>query len=263
MMRRFLALTGTAAVAAGMILIGAPAAQAQAATGWLATLKPITANKVTGSGTGWITLTGDTAEFTVQISGLVDAVHAAHIHIGGAGTCPTQAKDHNGHPSITVSDGVPDYGSIGTSLTVSGDTSPNSALAVDRFPIGSSYLYKRTFDLDPAVVAALKNGTGVLVVHGIDYNGNGKYDDVLGASELKSSLPAEATDPALCGAFVGAQMPAVPKGSANTGGGSAGAAGHPVELGLGAATVIAAVGLGVLAARRRRSTVAVVPGSIS
>ena len=260
MFRRFLALAGTATIAAGMALFGAPAAHAEAATGWLATLKPITANKVTGNGTAWITLTGDTAEFTVQINGLVNGVHAAHIHIGGAGQCPTQPQDHNGHPSITVSDGAPFYGSIGTSLTLRGDTSPNSALAVDRFPTGSSYLYKRSFDLDPAVVAAMKNGTAVMVVHGIDYNGNGKYDDVLGASELKSSLPAEATDPALCGAFVGAQMPAVPKGSANTGGGSADPVGHPVELGLGVATVVAAVGLGVVAARRRRTS-APVPGA--
>jgi hypothetical protein len=39
----------------------------------------------------------------------------------------------------------------------------------------------------------------VVVVHGIDYNGNGKYDAVLGQSELDPKLPQEATAPALCG----------------------------------------------------------------
>ena len=34
----------------------------------------------------------------------------------------------------------------------------------------------------------------------MDYNGNGMYDfDSAGASELDPSLPAEATDPAVCG----------------------------------------------------------------
>jgi len=36
-------------------------------------------------------------------------------------------------------------------------------------------------------------------VHGVDYNGNGKYDFSQGKSDLDPSLPAEATDPALCG----------------------------------------------------------------
>ena len=42
----------------------------------------------------------------------------------------------------------------------------------------------------------------MIVVHGIDYNHNGIYDDVLDRSELNSSLPGEATAPALCGPLV-------------------------------------------------------------
>jgi hypothetical protein len=39
-----------------------------------------------------------------------------------------------------------------------------------------------------------------LVIHGIDYNNNGKYDFAgAGKSELNPKLPAEATDPAICG----------------------------------------------------------------
>jgi hypothetical protein len=50
----------------------------------------------------------------------------------------------------------------------------------------------------------------VIVVHGIDYNNNGIYDDVLDRSELNHNLPGEATAPALCG-------PLVPTQTADTG----------------------------------------------
>ena len=50
----------------------------------------------------------------------------------------------------------------------------------------------------------------MIVVHGIDYNDNGIYDDVLDRSELKHNLPGEATAPALCG-------PLVPTQTADTG----------------------------------------------
>ena len=41
-----------------------------------------------------------------------------------------------------------------------------------------------------------------MIVHGIDYNGNGLYDSVLDRSELDRHLPGEATAPALCGPLV-------------------------------------------------------------
>jgi hypothetical protein len=50
------------------------------------------------------------------------------------------------------------------------------------------------------VLRAIKSGKGVIVIHGVDHNGNGTYDfEGAGASELDPSLPAEATDPAVCG----------------------------------------------------------------
>ena len=44
-------------------------------------------------------------------------------------------------------------------------------------------------------------GEGVVVIHGLDYDGNGTYNvsDPEGVSELDPALPAEATDPAVCG----------------------------------------------------------------
>jgi hypothetical protein len=97
----------------------------------------------------------------------------------------------------------PAYGPIVASLTTRGDTSPASALAVNRFPTApmGAIHYNRSINFSSAAVArAIKNGKGVIVIHGIDYNHNGKYDFAsVGKSALNPSLPAEATDSALCG----------------------------------------------------------------
>ena len=257
MNRRILAGLGASACVIGLGLLAPGSASAAADTAsYQATLNPITANNVTGNGASWITVNGNTADVKIQVNGLLDGVpHAQHIHIDAQGQCPSAPQQHNGMPSINVADGVPLYGAIGTSLTSAGDTSPAAALAVTDFPSTGSYTYSRTIDLDPNVVANLAKGTAVLVVHGIDYNNNGTYDDVLGASELDPTLPAEATDPALCGAFTAMQTAGVPDGAANTGGGSTagGAGGYSTEIGLGAAALLAVGGAAVIANRRRRS----------
>ncbi|BAS10661.1 hypothetical protein AHiyo4_40830 [Arthrobacter sp. Hiyo4] len=51
------------------------------------------------------------------------------------------------------------------------------------------------------IADAIRDGEGVLVIHGQDYDANGTYNfsDPEGASELDPNLPAEATDPAACG----------------------------------------------------------------
>ena len=50
------------------------------------------------------------------------------------------------------------------------------------------------------IADSIREGEGVVVIHGIDYNGSGGYDlGERGVSELTSALPAEATDPAVCG----------------------------------------------------------------
>jgi hypothetical protein len=59
-------------------------------------------------------------------------------------------------------------------------------------------------------VGAIKADKAVIIVHGIDYNGNGIYDNVLDRSELKRSLPGEATAPALCGTLTKAKTAQVP-----------------------------------------------------
>ena len=254
MKRNLLAAAGVSGVLGLALLAPGPAFAADTSS-YQAALNPITANHVTGTGASWITVNGTTAKIKIQVNGLLDgAPHAQHIHINAQGTCPSQAQQHNGLPSINVADGTPLNGQIGAALTNTGDTSPAAAMAVTDFPTTGSYTYSRTIDLDPQVIANLQKGTAVLVVHGIDYNNNGVYDAVLGASEVDPTLPAEATDPALCGTYVAMQMAGVPEGAANTGGGSTAlGTGDHGAVGAAVAVAVLAGGAAVIAYRRRRS----------
>ncbi len=45
---------------------------------------------------------------------------------------------------------------------------------------------------------AIQSGEAVVVVHGVQYNNTTAYDNEE-PSDLDPSLPAEATDPAICG----------------------------------------------------------------
>ena len=60
------------------------------------------------------------------------------------------------------------------SLTKTGDTSPTSGLAVDRFAAGTEFEYSRgdvqvTEELAQSILA----GESVVVIHGVDYDGDG------------------------------------------------------------------------------------------
>jgi hypothetical protein len=128
--------------------------------------------------------------------------HAQHIHFGAKARneCPTAADAGSDHQLTTV-DGLPAYGPVRVSLTTSGNTGAKSALAVDRFPAApnGTIRYNRQVRTSKAVAHAIREGKGVYVVHGVDYNGNGTYDfKGNGKSDLDPSLPAEATDPAAC-----------------------------------------------------------------
>jgi hypothetical protein len=128
--------------------------------------------------------------------------HAQHIHgfKKAVSECPTLAASGRDN-LITTAEGLPSYGPIQVSLTTKGDTSPNSALAVDRFPVANakgSVEYERTFSVPSNVAKNL--GKKVIVQHGVDLNDNGRYDfKAAGKSELDPSLPQEATIPATCG----------------------------------------------------------------
>src|SRR5918992_4687317 len=128
--------------------------------------------------------------------------HAQHIHgfKQALSECPTLA-DSGRDNLITTVEGLPSYGPIQVSLTTTGDTSPKSALAVDRFPVANAngtVEYERTLMVSANVAKNL--GKKAIVQHGVDLNDNGKYDfKAAGKSELDPSLPQEATIPATCG----------------------------------------------------------------
>ena len=153
-----------------------------------------------------VVLRGKRAHVDIDAYGLTNGMpHAQHIHYSdeARNECPSVADDTNRDFRLNTAEGIPAYGDIVKSLTTRGDTSPASGLAVDRFPTTPRGIehYNRTIRIsDKEVRKAIRDGEGVVVIHGVDYNGNGKYDfEGAGKSELDPSLPAEATDPALCG----------------------------------------------------------------
>ena len=130
--------------------------------------------------------------------------------------CPTLAQDDNGDGRINTVEGIPAYGPVVVSLNTSGDTSPGSFLEVGRFPVAQDgridYLRKKIAitavpdtgyaggGTSAEIARSIRAGEGVVVIHGIDYDGDGAYSfSEEGASELDGALPAEATDPAACG----------------------------------------------------------------
>ncbi|MCE0488149.1 hypothetical protein [Ornithinimicrobium sediminis] len=210
-------------------------------------------NSSGASGTAEVTLEGDQLTVMVTASGLLaDQPHAQHIHYPeeGEGSCPTGDADEDGDGFVNTSEGAPFYGGIVVSLTTEGDVTPDSGLAIDRFPTapGGEVMYERTFTVPEGFDAAEDLTESVIVVHGIDANDNGEYDmDGAGASDLDESLPAEATNPALCGALSPAGEGGVPSGL----GGSNGIENSALML-AGAGSIAAAAG--VVLYSRRRST---------
>ncbi len=251
-MRKALALPAVAIAAAAFPLLSMTAAFAhEGSSSFQADLSALNASGA--SGTGMVTLDGNQATVMIEASGLLEgSPHAQHFHIGAQGTCPTDEDDENGDGFVSVTEGAPDYGAIGSSLTTEGDTSPESGLAIDRFPTTGTIAYERTFEVSDDVHAAFEAGTAVLVLHGVDKDGSGAYDgDVM--SDLDPSLPMEATAPAACGAFAVSQMGTAPSGGAETGAGSTSGMEQQAALGVGAVALAGAAAAGGLAYRRRQA----------
>ena len=98
-----------------------------------------------------------------------------------------------------------------------------------------------------------------VVQHGLDANGNDKYDlEALGESSFAKSLgvngiPEEATNPATCGTVTGASTGEMPSGGVDTGDGTTGGIEAVGTFGLAGAAIAAAGG--ALIYRRRLETV--------
>lgn len=228
-----------------------PLAFANADTGatYGATLNPL--NHATGSGMLSLTLSGNTATITENWTGLASTFsgapypHVQHIHVGGMGMCPTASADKNGDGVVSTTEGAAAYGGIGTTLSVTGDTSPAAGTNIKIAPSGGSTNYSRTITLTPDVVSAIKGGTAVIVVHGLDPTTLSKQAQGE-KSDLVPSLPLAATSPALCGVL--AAMPGAPQ----TGVGSTAGPEDLGLVGLGGGLLIAGAGALVISRRRPR-----------
>jgi len=251
-----LLLAPAAAIGLALIAPAAASASASAATSYQATLDSI--NGSGGSGTVMIEVNGTQATITEHVTGLADKFggnaypHVQHIHIGAKGQCPTTAADANKDGVISTTEGAPSYGAIGATLSTSGDTSPAAGLTLTVAPTGGSFDYMRTTTLDAKVLDALKGGTAVIVVHGLDPATLSKTAQGE-KSDLVPALPLAATSPALCGAVKASQMTTVPGGSAGTGGGSTAGVQDEALLNAGGALLVAGAVVGGFALRRRNA----------
>lgn len=217
------------------------------------------ANETGASATANISLDGTTATVTIDGDGFFEGFpHAIHMHgePGGDNVCGPlnpgdpgfEEADEDGDGFLSVVEGVPAYGPVTVSLTTEGDTSPDSGLAVDRFPTSSTIDYERTFELEPEVAENLSSLH--IVIHGADLDDSGEIGDLedengdIKPSSLDPELPFEATAVAACG-----QITASAAGGVDTGAGGTAPSGN--DAGLLAAGALALGGLGFVTARRR------------
>ncbi|HET9861785.1 MAG TPA: hypothetical protein VFQ19_18580 [Nocardioidaceae bacterium] len=216
-------------------------------------------DELNGSGanaTASITSNAD-GSLTVDITGsgfTPNAPHAQHIHGSPTGNffCPTASADKNGDGQVATEEGVAQYGGVMVSLTTKGDASADSGLAVDRMPVADAsgnLDYQRTIPASDIPEGVAENLANLHIVqHGLDVNGNDKYDlEALGESVFAKSLgldgiPEEATNPATCGEVA-------PAGAVETGAGSTSGAENVPLMAFGGVALLGSAG--ALAMRRR------------
>jgi hypothetical protein len=154
---------------------------------------------VHGSSRLW--LDGRRLRVRLRARGLDALPHAMHIHgldHPEVAFCPGREarNDLVDDGLIETVEGLEDYGPILVSFTTRGDTSPASALALDRFKAANEdgkLFYKRSFRIPRDVAKRL--GQFHIVVHGEDLNDDGKY----GGRITALGAPLEAELPVACG----------------------------------------------------------------
>lgn len=249
--KAFLAVPAAAALA---LVPALPAAASSSAESYEITLDQL--NDSGATGTAVLTLEGTQLTVMVEASGLAPELpHAQHIHGLTDGSmdfvCPDISADADGDGIVNTAEGIPMYGDINISLTTEGDTTADSGLAVDRFPVADAegnLGYERTIEVSQDVVDHIQDLH--VVQHGVDFDDSGAYDGDA-PSSLDPSLPLEATVPANCGMVVGSSVGTVPGGGVETGVGSTEGNENLALLGIGGAALVAAAGIGAVASRRR------------
>jgi hypothetical protein len=131
--------------------------------------------------------------------------HAIHIHgkeeAGEIATCPGAGRrdDIVDDGLIETAEGLDDYGPVLVSFTTRGDTSADSILALDRFPVANSHgrvTYRRSLRVPSALAARLDELH--VVVHGDDLNNDRAY----GGRTTALGAPLEGELPVACGRIV-------------------------------------------------------------
>ena len=221
-------------------------------------------------GTVVLTVTdGGGLKVSIHSKGLVPGQpHPQHIH-GSAGghhfMCPTlKDNDTDDDGVLTNEEASGEYGTIFMALTTRGGATPQDGLDVARMPAADKngrLDYERTFPAKAVPDGLLDNlGSLHVVQHGIDVNGNDKYDlDALGESTFAANLgvpnvPEEATDPASCGVVRGASAAEPAHDGPEMGGAPVVDRNGPLLAG-GAALLLlsAALGASAIGVRRRSS----------
>ncbi len=185
-MRKFLVSLTVVA----LFLVGATAAWATAGGFYTATLSPIPHNSTADggsnvTGSAKLFVSGRNVTVSIHASGLTPLLpHAMHIHgvLGDPNVCPPASADTSGDGLISLEEGAPFYGPIQVSFTTSGDTSPSSGLALERFPVADAQGnldYQRTFTIPKSVAKDLTQLH--IVLHGLDLNNSGTYDTLFEA----------------------------------------------------------------------------------
>jgi hypothetical protein len=250
--------------AAGLAVLALPtAASADSHTAQRFSANIGQANETGASANAELWLDGNDLTVRIDGSGFFDGFpHAMHFHgePGGDNVCGPlnpgddgfEEADADGDGFLSVVEGVPAYGPVTVSLTTEGDTSPDSALAVDRFPTSSTLDFERTFGVSDEVADNLSSLH--IVIHGADLTGSGEIGDLenedgtLKESSLDPDLPFEATAVAACGQIVTTGTATGPDTGA--GGTAPGSSNGSSAL---LAGLIGVGALGTLATRRRGS----------
>lgn len=247
---RGLAVSGVAVIAAAGF---SPAVSAQAAapaaasTTYQVNLTGLNNSGASGSGT--VTVNGNSVTVNIRATGLSASLpHAMHMHVGGRNVCATPSDDRNGNKLVGSREAEAASGPVRVSLTTSGDTSANSALAVDRFASANAQgvlTYNRTFNL-PSGVTAASLAQATIDIHGVasQFGDKTKYDGAE-RSDLDNALPAETTLPAACG-----KLSTAPTGGAATGVGSINGIESPALFIGGIAAIAGAMAAAVIARKQ-------------
>ncbi len=191
-------------VVVGALSLTAIPVSAAAPARFAASLSPVPHNPAADGGsnvTGNASLRLLTTNVQVKLSasGLSPNLpHLAHIHgfVQAQNECPGIEADANDDGLIDTLEGLPAYGPVLVTFTTEGTTSPAVAFDPSVAPIADAsgnLVYERSIKVSEAIRSNL--GGLHIVIHGLDLNGNGRYDGPISSAGVLLELEL----PVACG----------------------------------------------------------------